>query len=182
MGWPRWPRRMPSASTSPPVLPALADFLSVKRRLEVHRRGAAASPSTTTSPTTRPRSRPRSRACARGSAPRGSSWRWSRAATPCAWARMPTRSRRRWTSPTVVFLHRPGAGLGCRQGRRGAARRRRGRADVDALIARCATRARRRPRRVHVQRRFRRRAAPFPRACATRLKPVLPELGLAAAL
>ena len=34
------------------------------------------------------------------SATRGSSWRWNRAATRCAWARMPTRWRLRWTAPT----------------------------------------------------------------------------------
>ena len=129
------------------------------------RRGATASPSTTTSRTTRPRSRPRSPACARGSATRASSWRWSRAAIRCAWARMPTRSRRRCDgADAVVFLHRAGTGVGRRQGRRRLARRGRHRGR-----RRCADRALRalvrdrRPRRVHVQRRLRRRAAALPR-------------------
>ena len=42
-------------SMSAAVIPALADFVSVKRRLEVHRRARAASPCTTISPITRPR-------------------------------------------------------------------------------------------------------------------------------
>jgi len=80
------------------VMPALAHFRSVKRRLEVIGTHGG-SRCTTTSPIIPPQSRPRWKACAPRWAMRESWWRWSRAAIRCAWARTPTRWRRRWPAP-----------------------------------------------------------------------------------
>ena len=103
------------------------------------------------------------------SAMRASWSAWSRAPTRCGWARMRTRWRRRSTTPTrscscsARNWHGTPAGRSPRLRGDGVAA-----PDVDALIAALrAARARGRPRRVHVQRRLRRRAAPISRrACS----------------